>query len=69
MMSRRKTRLRAKGGAMPASDLPLFAWAQTRALLHQPAVRHVVRRSHLSPALARTVAELAGLGPKEACHD
>ncbi len=58
--------LPGNGKAMPASGLPLFAWAANR-MAHDPpappssrAVRHVARRHHLSPHHARTVAELAG---------
>lgn len=58
--------LPVNGKAMPASSLPLFAWAANR-LAFDPAaapthraIRHVARRLRLSPHYARTVAELAG---------
>jgi hypothetical protein len=46
-------------------DLPLFKWSVGRA---EPCVtiggQWIHRRSGLSPAIANTVAELAGIGPR-----
>ena len=64
MRSYKKTRCGASGEALPCADLPLFQWAQAqaRSLMCQPAVRHLVRRTGISPALALVYAELFGLG-------
>ncbi len=59
-----KSRRGASGEALPCADPPLFQWAQAQArtLMCQPAVRHLVRRTGISPALALVYAELFGLG-------
>jgi hypothetical protein len=58
----RKTRRKARGGALSRDSLPLFDWAQSQGLLEHPPVRHLVRQNRLSPALALVYAELSGLG-------
>ena len=62
MRTYKKSRVSARGGALPSAGLPLFDWAQTRSLLEQAPVRHLVRTKRLSPALALVYAELTGLG-------
>ena len=56
----RKSRRSARGGALSSAGLPLFDWADTRTLLERASVRHLVRRTRISPALALVYAELAG---------
>ncbi len=55
-----KSRRSARGGALLSADLPLFDWADRRLLLECSSVRHLVRRTRISPALALVYAELAG---------
>ncbi len=69
MKSYTKSRRGASGEALPCADLPLFQWAQAQAcsLMCQPAVRHLVRRTGISPTLALVYAELFGLGGRHEC--
>ncbi len=62
MRTYNKSRVSARGGALPSAGLPLFDWAQSAALLQHPAIRHLVRTKRMSPALALVYAELTGLG-------
>jgi hypothetical protein len=38
----------------------LFDWQHNRDLLSTPTIRSIVRRTHVSPALAAVIAELCG---------
>ena len=59
MNSLHKRRLR---GNENVCLLPLFAWAASQPLhSHSRIVKHISTRFGLSPALALTIAELAGL--------
>ncbi len=62
MRTYKKSRVSARGGALPSAGLPLFDWAQARSLLESRPVRHLVRTKRISPALALVYAELTGLG-------
>ena len=56
----KKSRGSARGGALSSAGLPLFDWADARSLLECASVRHLVRRTRISPAIGLVYAELAG---------
>jgi hypothetical protein len=61
----KKSRGSARGGALSPAGLPLFDWSQSRSLLEQAPVRHLVQRTRISPALALVYAELFSLGGRK----
>jgi len=50
-----------------ASHPDLFTWSQDAALVTSPAIRIIMRRAQVSPAVAALVSELSGFG-RETAH-
>jgi hypothetical protein len=66
MNSNRRPRFGGEGKALPVASLPLFAWAEARAVsANSPetfAERALMKRLHMPLHMIRVYAENAGLG-------
>jgi hypothetical protein len=65
-MPRTNTTTRRRRKVIPRRP-DLFNWAQDTDLLTNPAIRAIVRRAQVSPAVAAVIAELSGFG-RESAH-
>ncbi|GEO18620.1 hypothetical protein MAE02_63160 [Microvirga aerophila] len=57
------TRRKRKATSCPPD---IFGWAQDASLLTSPAIRAIVRRAQVSPAIAAVIFELSGYGRETA---